>query len=102
MRYGEEPHHLIGTTLHNIGVLQLWQGKYKKAWENFNQAVSVRMGSLSHNHPDIAVCDLLLFAPTFAVTTISTLTLSSTVGIAGKRRNCAFCSGKVERFTSCL
>lgn len=55
MRHGDEPHHLIGTTLHNIGVLQLWQGQYKEAWENLNQAASVRMQSLSRNHPDIAV-----------------------------------------------
>lgn len=55
MRYGDEPHHLIGTTLHNIGVLQLWQKRYKEAWENFNQAATIRMQSLSKNHPDIAV-----------------------------------------------
>jgi tetratricopeptide (TPR) repeat protein len=55
IRHGDEPHHLIGTTLHNIGVLLLWKGQYKEAWETFNQAASVRMESLSKNHPDIAV-----------------------------------------------
>lgn len=55
MRHGNEPHHLIGTTLHNIGLLQLWQGQYQEAWENFNQAGSIRMKALSKNHPDIAV-----------------------------------------------
>lgn len=55
MRHGNKPHHLIGTTLHNIGILLLWKGQYKEAWENFNQASSVRMESLSRNHPDIAV-----------------------------------------------
>jgi tetratricopeptide (TPR) repeat protein len=55
MRHGDQPHHLIGTTLHNIGLLLLWKGQYKEAWKNFNQAASVRMESLSKNHPDIAV-----------------------------------------------
>lgn len=55
MKYGDEPHHVIGTTLHNIGVLQLWQERYQEAWESLNQAVSVRILSLSKDHPDIAV-----------------------------------------------
>jgi hypothetical protein len=55
IKHGDEPNHVIGSTLHNIGVIYLWMEQYKDAWESFNQAVSLRMQSLSTDHPDIAV-----------------------------------------------
>jgi hypothetical protein len=55
MKHGDEPNHVIGSTLHNIGVIYLWMEQYKDAWESFNTAVSVRIQSLSTDHPDIAV-----------------------------------------------
>lgn len=55
MKHGNEPNHVVGSTLHNIGVLYLWMGRYREAWESLNQAVSVRIRSLSTGHADIAV-----------------------------------------------
>jgi tetratricopeptide (TPR) repeat protein len=55
MKHGDEPNHVIGSTLHNIGVLYLWMGQYQEAWESLNQAASVRIQCLSTDHPDIAV-----------------------------------------------
>jgi len=55
LRHEEKPHHLIGTTLHNIGVVQMWQGKFSEALYSFLHAVSMRRDSLPQNHPDIAV-----------------------------------------------
>jgi len=46
---------LKGTTLHNIGILQLWQGQYSDALESFTNAVEERRIYLPKNHPDIAV-----------------------------------------------
>jgi hypothetical protein len=81
MRHGDEPHHLIGSTLHNIGVLQLWQRQYKEAWENFNQAATIRMQSLSKNHPDIAVRTLSVLRTLSMSTSNQNLTISLLFGL---------------------
>lgn len=48
-------HHLIGSTSHNIGLIQLCQGSYQKALKSFEKAVEVRKEFLPCDHPDIAV-----------------------------------------------
>ena len=47
--------HLVGVTLHNIGLVYLCQGNYGGALEHFQRAVKVRTNCLPQNHPDIAV-----------------------------------------------
>jgi hypothetical protein len=54
-RHEHKPHHLIGSTLHNIGVVQMWQGKFAEALYSFLNAVAMRREALPTNHPDIAV-----------------------------------------------
>ena len=52
---GEHLRFLRGATLHNIGVLYMWQGQFELAVENFHLAVQERTKCLPKNHPDIAV-----------------------------------------------
>jgi len=44
-----------GATLHNIGVLLMWQGEFEKAVEYFHLAIQERTLTLPKDHPDIAV-----------------------------------------------
>lgn len=44
-----------GATLHNIGVLRMWQGHYRSSITTFEQVVEERSRTLSKSHPDIAV-----------------------------------------------
>lgn len=45
-----------GATLHNMGVLQLWQqSQHSNAIETFNQALDERIMQLPPNHPDVIV-----------------------------------------------
>jgi len=44
-----------GATLHNIGVLRMWQGHYRSSSTTFEQVVEERSRTLSNSHPDIAV-----------------------------------------------
>ena len=46
---------LTGTVLHNIGILQCWQGDYQKALSSFTKATEERIKHLPKNHPDIIV-----------------------------------------------
>lgn len=46
---------LKGTVLHNIGMIELWQGEYKKALSSFTRAVEERIRHLPKNHPDTVV-----------------------------------------------
>jgi tetratricopeptide (TPR) repeat protein len=46
---------LKGTTLHNIGVLLLWQGEYERALSRLGCAVDERVQHLPKAHPDIVV-----------------------------------------------
>jgi tetratricopeptide (TPR) repeat protein len=52
--YGEL-HHLVGSTLHNIGILHLRLHQNEEALSSFQQAVRVRKGSIGRDHPDVAV-----------------------------------------------
>ena len=47
--------HLIATTAHNIGMIQLCQKSYEKALVSFRKAVQIRKECLPSDHPDIAV-----------------------------------------------
>jgi len=51
----EKYRHLLASTNHNIGMIQLCQGQYQKALESFRKAVDVRKECLPADHPDIAV-----------------------------------------------
>jgi len=44
-----------GTTLHNMGVLQLWMGQTSNAAATFSQALDERIKQLPSKHPDLAV-----------------------------------------------
>lgn len=46
---------LKGTTYHNIGVIQLWQGDFDGALNSFSRAVEERQGHLPPLHPDTTV-----------------------------------------------
>jgi tetratricopeptide (TPR) repeat protein len=52
--YGEL-HHLVGSTLHNIGIVLLRLHQHEAAISSFQQAVRVRRGSIGRDHPDVAV-----------------------------------------------
>jgi len=47
--------HLVASTSHNIGMIQLCQGNYREALESFRKAVEIRKKCLPADHPDIAV-----------------------------------------------
>jgi len=55
LRHEGKAHYLIGATLHNIGIIQTWQGKFKEAREAFKEAVIVRILSLHPQHEDVGV-----------------------------------------------
>lgn len=55
LKHEEKPHFVIGSTLHNIGVIQMWQGRFSEALDTLDQAVTVRVDVLPSKHPDIAV-----------------------------------------------
>ena len=55
LKHEEKPHFVIGSTLHNIGIIQMWQGRFSEALITFDQAVAMRMDVLPSKHPDIAV-----------------------------------------------
>ncbi|CAB9517067.1 Kinesin light chain [Seminavis robusta] len=52
-KYGDV-HHLVGTALHNCGIVNLMAGQYALAKPFFQEAVSVRTASLGETHPDVA------------------------------------------------
>jgi tetratricopeptide (TPR) repeat protein len=53
-KYGQV-HHLVGSALHNIGIVHLIAGRYNVAQKYFQQAASVRSSALGSEHPDVAV-----------------------------------------------
>eukprot|EP00546_Thalassionema_frauenfeldii_P007333 CAMPEP_0178910322 /NCGR_PEP_ID=MMETSP0786-20121207/9034_1 /TAXON_ID=186022 /ORGANISM="Thalassionema frauenfeldii, Strain CCMP 1798" /LENGTH=604 /DNA_ID=CAMNT_0020582563 /DNA_START=253 /DNA_END=2067 /DNA_ORIENTATION=- len=55
LRHEGQPHHLVGSTLHNIGVIQMWQGNFNEAYETFHEAVKIRKASLHAEHEDVGV-----------------------------------------------
>jgi len=52
-KYGEI-HHLVGTMLHNLGIVHLYDESYLLALQLFQKAVRVRSAALGPNHPDVA------------------------------------------------
>lgn len=46
---------LIGSTYHNIGVLQMWAGLYEDALINLKKAVDAKIKVFSEYHPSVAV-----------------------------------------------
>ncbi|GKY99246.1 hypothetical protein MPSEU_000879900 [Mayamaea pseudoterrestris] len=44
-----------GATMHNIGVIYMYQGDYENALMNFHEAIQERQKTLPKDHPDIAV-----------------------------------------------
>ncbi len=52
-KYGEA-HHLVGTAIHNIGMVHLYAQNYPQALKHFQEAVSVRRVALGPDHPAIA------------------------------------------------
>ena len=52
--YGEL-HHLVGTCIHNMGVVYLHAGLYDRAKSAFEKAISIRKSVLGANHMDVAV-----------------------------------------------
>lgn len=52
-KYGEA-HHLVGTAIHNIGMVHLYAQNYPQALKLFQEAVSVRRVALGSDHPAIA------------------------------------------------
>jgi len=55
LRHDDKPHYLIGATLHNIGIIQMWQGRFKEACDIFHDAVRMRKASLHFQHEDVGV-----------------------------------------------
>jgi tetratricopeptide (TPR) repeat protein len=53
-KYGQV-HHLVGSALHNIGIVHLFAGRYNVAQKYFQEAASVRSSALGSEHPDVAV-----------------------------------------------
>ena len=50
-----ELHHLVGSTLHNIGTVLLRLNQNEKALHSFERAVRIRRGAIGRDHPDVAV-----------------------------------------------
>lgn len=51
-KYGEL-HHLVGTTLHNMGMIYLFSKQYAQAQDAFLESMNVRIAALGSNHPDV-------------------------------------------------
>lgn len=51
-KYGDI-HHLVGTGLHNCGVIYLIAGEYVQARKKFHEALDVRIAALGPEHPDV-------------------------------------------------
>ena len=49
MKHGRN-HHLVGSALHNIGVINLWAGRFKDAFIAFDTALRIRITVLPPNH----------------------------------------------------
>lgn len=46
-------HHLVGTTLHNIGMVQFFARRYSEAQSSFVEAINVRSAALGPAHQDV-------------------------------------------------
>ena len=54
-------------TLHNIGLIQMWQGYFYESRLTFQQAIATRTIVLPFQHPDIAVSIVRLSFAQFAL-----------------------------------
>lgn len=54
-KHKDKPHHLMGSTLHNIGLLLLYQGSFGHSSLAFQRAVAIRRSVLPADHADISV-----------------------------------------------
>lgn len=52
-KYGNR-HHLVGTTNHNIGLIQLYAQDYMRAIKSFEKAVATLSSSLGSYHPSVS------------------------------------------------
>jgi tetratricopeptide (TPR) repeat protein len=52
-KYGAD-HHLVGCTLHNIGLVHLFAEEYLQAYGVFKEAARIRSKALGPYHPDVA------------------------------------------------
>jgi tetratricopeptide (TPR) repeat protein len=50
-KYGEH-HHLVGSALHNLGMVNFFDRRYDEALELFEEAIQIRTKSLGPDHPD--------------------------------------------------
>ena len=53
-KFGHD-HHLVGSALHNIGVVHLFARQYEEALIAFEEALLARAAALGDNHPDVQV-----------------------------------------------
>jgi Tetratricopeptide repeat len=67
MRNDEHAQFLIGAALHNIGLIQMWQGHFHESLLTFQQAIATRTSVLPSQHPDIAVSIVRLSFAQFAL-----------------------------------
>ena len=67
MRHSGRPHHLIGLTYHNMGMLDLWQGHLSEAEQHFKDAITIRRQTLSPEHVDVVVSTTRLSMVQFAL-----------------------------------
>lgn len=51
-KYGDI-HHLVGTTLHNIGMIQMLDKRYNHARASFLEAMNIRSAALGTTHSDV-------------------------------------------------
>eukprot|EP00978_Attheya_sp_CCMP212_P003518 scaffold7251_cov43-Attheya_sp.AAC.4 len=54
-RSNGKPHYLLGSAMHNIGIINMWAGTYEEGLSSLYDAVRVRVDALPEDHPDVAV-----------------------------------------------
>ena len=55
LKHEDEPHYLIGSTHHNIGLIRMWKGHFESAIVAFQKAIEIRKAAFRKPHPDIGV-----------------------------------------------
>lgn len=65
-KFGHD-HHLVGSALHNIGVVHLFAQQYDNALVAFEEAVLARVAALGDSHPDVQVSRMKIGLIHFAV-----------------------------------
>ena len=54
-RLKKMPSYILGSALHNLGVVQMWAGKYEDSLENFLAAIRLRRRIMGPFHVVVAV-----------------------------------------------